>query len=244
MGGSITELVALRGAAGDAADEALGEANSAAASPTNSAVALADTVIDAFFNDLREEALHENEVLQESTEANRDAFSCKLNRQQLYLNEAAFAAALANSRAYLECHASWTSGRNALSSEELRRRVAMQHFTAVDFEDLGLSKGERRNNDTFTEVGVSKQFLLDVACSDFVIDGEEFSFQKEFSIFSGAGAETKEFDTRLRGFEGRLTTALLRCLSGQQHYVLVQAVTRAMSQAGVANLERACAGPQ
>lgn len=88
--------------------------------------------------------------------------------------------------------------------------------------------------------------LLDAGRSDFAFPGGlEMSFRREMEA-KGASLEENslEVEHMLRDFESRLVRTLLRSLGEDAPLVLIQAVSRAMSQSGMANLERACIGPQ
>eukprot|EP00444_Apocalathium_aciculiferum_P005765 CAMPEP_0183406914 /NCGR_PEP_ID=MMETSP0370-20130417/16968_1 /TAXON_ID=268820 /ORGANISM="Peridinium aciculiferum, Strain PAER-2" /LENGTH=468 /DNA_ID=CAMNT_0025589193 /DNA_START=1 /DNA_END=1407 /DNA_ORIENTATION=+ len=262
-----TELVALRGAEG-------------VASPSGSRDGVgprAAGVIEAFYEDLRQEHLRQDHLRRQSDafgsssrnshsrpsggEAEAEAEAdleggatpsapsrspTRFNQRRLYTDDERRQAAIDVSRRHLEEHQDWLFGPLALSAQELRARIALHHHVYVDVEDLGLPTGQRRSDDTFTEQGVSHQLLLDAGRSDFILPGGlELSFRQEVEA-TGTSLEqhSLEVEHMLRAFEDRLVTALLRCLGSGAPFVLVQAISRAMSQSGMANLERACQGPQ
>lgn len=194
-------------------------------------------IIDRFFADLK--ARCEQEVMGYS------ATAFKRNQQRLYMDEDQCAAAAAASQLHLCTHENWISGDSALSAEELRERIALQHFFAIDIEDLSLPRQDCRSDDTFNDEGICHQFILDAGRSDFIIDGERLSFTSELTT-SGITLEEDplEVESRLSAFSDRLVVALIRCLGNRSRRKLLQAISRTMSQSGWANVERACGGSQ
>eukprot|EP00927_Polykrikos_kofoidii_P028506 TRINITY_DN24879_c0_g1_i1.p1 TRINITY_DN24879_c0_g1~~TRINITY_DN24879_c0_g1_i1.p1 ORF type:complete len:475 (-),score=67.49 TRINITY_DN24879_c0_g1_i1:42-1388(-) len=215
-----TELVALRSAGtNDDSPNGLGLATLHSSLPAASV-----EIAEGFFQTLREQEVTDDVYPQHDS--------------------GYWSAALSECLAHLEAHPSWSQDRFAMSAEELRSRVALQYFTWVDVEDLKLPPEQRQNHDAFADTGVSKQFLLDAAHSSFVFDGEELNFLAELksSNFDPA-ADDVAAAARLRDFEHRLVDALIRCLGGHPQRLLLQCVSRCMSQSGVANIERVCFGP-
>lgn len=111
----------------------------------------------------------------------------------------------------------------SLSTEALYSTLAMQHFLEVDATDQRLPPGERHSEDIITD-GVSDQFLIDAPRGRFKVDGEVFYFQ------AADPSESKD------DFVARLVSAVRKA----SHPALLVNVTSAMSQSGLAALERAC----
>eukprot|EP00929_Paragymnodinium_shiwhaense_P031346 TRINITY_DN17579_c0_g1_i2.p1 TRINITY_DN17579_c0_g1~~TRINITY_DN17579_c0_g1_i2.p1 ORF type:complete len:426 (-),score=132.41 TRINITY_DN17579_c0_g1_i2:766-2043(-) len=144
------------------------------------------------------------------------------------------------------------------AAQALLARKALQQFTQADLEDLNLESAERRfSSDQFTEEGVARQFLLDAAYSEFELDGKELNFMAELRADADASKavdDAEQAAQRLKNFEARLVAALLGCAGAARddacaegdvgRRLALQALSRCMSQSGVANLERACTGPQ
>jgi len=204
-----------------------------------------ESVVVALFDELRERHAIEAQQLQQ---LGVEVSSARLNRSRLYLDDEQRQAAMAASRKHLEAHAEWLGlgeGSRALQLEDLRPRVALQHFTAVDVEDLELPEEARRSCDRFTEDGVAEQFLLDSCRSVFILAGEELNFVTDMEACCANREEDPVAVERLqRDFEQRLVAALIRALGGKPAKAMVQSISRAMSQSGMANMERACKGPQ
>merc|ERR1740117_1638765 len=99
----------------------------------------------------------------------------------------------------------------------------MQHLLEIDSEDASLPEDTRRCEDTCVD-GVNWQFLLDAARGHYDVSGVAF----DYSEVSG-GEPEQDFVDRLVGEVRRATS------SG-----LLARVTSAMSQSGLAALERAC----
>mmetsp|Transcript_102815 Transcript_102815/g.299892 ORF Transcript_102815/g.299892 Transcript_102815/m.299892 type:complete len:415 (+) Transcript_102815:46-1290(+) len=227
--GAETELTALHGTPGRAARGVpLG--------------ARAEAAIKSFYDELKMRHEHEAGRLQQMGASTSPS---KRNRQRLYLDDVKRGVAEDASRRHLQDHPEWISGSGALLPEDLRAHIALQHFTAVDMEDLELPEDERRNGDLFDEQGICEQFILDAGRSTFVLGGETFGFASELEA-AGVSREDDSLDAenRLRAFEARLAASLRLSLGGEPPRLLLQGVSRSMSQSGMANVERACSGPQ
>jgi len=204
-----------------------------------------EAVVAALFEELRERHAIEIEQLKQ---LGKQVSSARLNRSRLYLDDRHREAAMAASRKHLASHSEWLGlreGSKALKSEDLHARVTLQHLTAVDVEDLELPEEARRSCDRFTEDGIAEQFLLDSGRSVFILAGEEQNFISEMEARCANREEDPVAVERLqRDFEQRLVSALIRALGGRPQRPMVQSISRAMSQSGMANMERACKGPQ
>lgn len=110
----------------------------------------------------------------------------------------------------------------ALSTETLYSAIAMQHYLDLDAVDVHLSPDLRRSEDSYRG-GISQQFLVDATRAFYSVAGEVFRF--------GTG-EAHETETE---FLRRLVSRL-RLFTPE---ALLASVTNAMSQSGLAALERA-----
>lgn len=170
----------------------------------------------------------------------------KWNRQELYLNPESRSRAKAVSREHLLRHPEWwlQGSGEKLQEQDLRDFIALHHFLWVDLDDLYLEPEARRSEDVFAGLSgnMCEQFLLDVTRSVFSVDDQVFEFAKEIhnrSVELGSH-ETEKLKTY---FSDRVSVAVEKCL-GKNVPQLARAVTIAMSQSGLANLERACLAPQ
>jgi len=172
--------------------------------------------------------------------------SLKWNRQELYLDRERCDRAHAASRRHLAKHPQWLYGRGRLDGALLRDVVAMQHFLEVDLEDLVLPEADRRSSDTWVGASgdVCEQLVLDAPRSTYAVEGEEFDFASEAAL-NGAGDGTySSYMQQQSAFTDRVVAALQRCLGGDPPSLLLRLVSQAMSQSGLANVERACDMPQ
>lgn len=178
--------------------------------------------------------------------------------ESAYLDESRLAAAQEASRAYLARHPAWwrplCADEPLLDAIDLRRRVALQHFLDQDIADLDPQSGSPLDDDDFVPSSgsrgnlpgdVSKQLLLDVTRGIYVVDGVQYHFADELEA-SGISLEEApdQVEALKEDFQERVVAAIRRCLSGPSEEFppprLVRAVTRAMSQVGLAGLEKAC----
>lgn len=143
----------------------------------------------------------------------------------------------------------FTEASEPVDEASLRRIVALQHYASLDLEDLTLPRAQRRNEDNFVGVsgGICEQLILDACRGTYVIAGERFDFVESLhnSGISLESIEALEMQRLQAAFADRLVLAIGhclggKCLNGTTGIVLIQAVTTAMSQSGMANLERAC----
>lgn len=228
----------------------------------------AEQVLSDFYERQRARHARDRERLLRSRSASstsrpqQNGFSAKWNRQALYLEESTRSWALNASRRHLVRHPEWWEGPTRLSASQLCEIVAAQHFFEVDFEDLLLPEGQRRSEDTFSSTGnsagadICDQFLLDAPRSCFIIEGETFDLGVEATLKTMANLDqaqsAREAARTQQAFTERLLGALQRCLSvhpskgkaASLSPLLLRAVTTAMSQSGMASLERATAQPQ
>ncbi|CAE8602715.1 unnamed protein product, partial [Polarella glacialis] len=133
----------------------------------------------------------------------------------------------------------------------LRGLVALQHFFDLDLGDQGdlsLPRELRRSDDEFVdETGpnqdVSLQMVMDATRALYVVEGATMDFASELSA-SGLDLEEVPHEVeRLKAdFADRLVQCVRSCLGSHAHSCpeLLRAVTNAMSQSGLANMERAC----
>jgi len=207
---------------------------------------LAEHVVADFYSAHLARSRRDRDRLERSPSGAR-ASSAKWNRQEVYLDEERCLRARSASRWHLARHPEWLEGSSRLDAAALREVVAMQHYLEVDMEDLTLPEAERRSEDSYAGPGgdVCDQMLLDAARGTFVVGGEEFDFSVEV-----AGHQTTvetnpcEMERLQQAFTDRLVAAVIRCLGDEPPPLLLRAVTTAMSQSGMANVERACSGPQ
>lgn len=205
---------------------------------------MAERAMAAFYEEMRLRS--ERERLRGAGSRAAPPGSAKWNRQELYLDAERRGRALAASRRHLLGHPGWLQGLLRLGEEELRSIVACQHFLQVDIEDLTLPEGERRSEDTFAgSCGhVSEQLLLDAPRSSYAVDGEEFDFSREMARLGPSSSRSSQEASRLqRAFTERLSESVRSCLGGSPPPLLLRATTTAMSQSGLANVERACEKP-
>jgi len=114
-------------------------------------------------------------------------------------------------------------GVRNLSTRALYSAMAMQHLLDLDVANLHLPDSERHSEDRYVD-GVSEQFLLDAPRSRYTVGGEVLHFPE-----AHAAGETQQ------AFASRLTNAVRR----EAPAGMVSVVTTAMSQSGLAALERA-----
>lgn len=206
----------------------------------------AERVLSEFYEEMRLRSAKERERLNASSSRGAGQGSSKWNRQELYLDGGRRERAAMASRRHLASHLGWLQGLLRLGREDLRSIVGMQHFLQVDIEDLSLPEGERRSEDTFAGTcgHISEQMLLDAPRSTFAVDGEEFDFSRE-QVRTGASMQrsAQEVLRLQRAFTERLADTVRSCLGGSPPPLLLRAVTTAMSQSGLANVERACETP-
>lgn len=173
-------------------------------------------LIDAVFDHLFTIASSERD---RTVRLNLPETVAKRNRRDTYLKPERLAEWRARSEQFLERQKSIAS---KMSVEMLYSSVAMQHYLDLDCVDAHLPADLRRSEDTY-EDGLSQQFLIDAPRGFYVVEGEIFNYA---DIESG---ETEaEFTQRLVSAVRRVTPA-----------ALVVNVTNAMSQSGLAALERA-----
>ncbi|CAE8720765.1 unnamed protein product [Polarella glacialis] len=173
------------------------------------------------------------------------AGSSKRNLSELYLDLGQRAELQASSRAYLRKHA---ARLGSACESSLRGLVALQHFFDLDLGDLSLPRELRRSDDEFVdETGpnqdVSLQMVMDATRALYVVEGATMDFASELSA-SGLDLEEVPHEVeRLKAdFADRLVQCVRSCLGSHAHSCpeLLRAVTNAMSQSGLANMERAC----
>ncbi|CAE8588389.1 unnamed protein product [Polarella glacialis] len=99
----------------------------------------------------------------------------------------------------------------------------MQHYLELDVADLRLLPAQRRSSDSYTD-GVNDQFLLDATRGRFTVMGEVFHYAEA----TKAGESEVDFVSRL-----------LNAVRAATLPALLAPVTLAMSQSGLAALERA-----
>jgi len=138
-----------------------------------------------------------------------------------------------------------------LSSPYLRALIVLQHSMAEDTLDFSRSEMERKHCDTFegfvTPDGVNSQLIKDAHRSEWTVDGRSFTLHapSEGSPKNSPIGDRKQV---IASFQRDLVTCLeeflldfchRRGLHEPRARQLMQAVTTQMSQAGLANLERA-----
>mmetsp|Transcript_93189 Transcript_93189/g.259581 ORF Transcript_93189/g.259581 Transcript_93189/m.259581 type:complete len:412 (+) Transcript_93189:59-1294(+) len=227
----------------------LGTFNSLGCGDDNSmdVAARAERILNSFYNDQQKRHARERELLESK---GCDAVgSRKWNQQEVYLDLEKRTCARAASRQYLERHRDWLSGPRKVGDVALQDLVAVQHYVDLDVEDLSLPEAERRNGDVFLgpDGNICEPFLQDATRCSITVDGRKFSFQSRCERRGAAIAEDPAEVQRLReAFIDDLVAAVLRSLGPREKAPtrLVRAVTSAMSQSGLASVERACYSSQ
>lgn len=207
---------------------------------------VAERVVDRFYEAQRSRFERERARLEKS--GTGTISPSKWNRQEIYLDGEQYERARLASRRHLARHPTWLRGRYRLSRDVLRDIVAVQHYVDVDLEDLCLPVKARRSQDVFdykTE-HVCHQLLLDAPRSRFVVDGKVFDFAQERAArqHAGDGQASSGDANEADSFCDRLVAAVVCCLGDKCPPVVLRAVTTAMSQSGLANMERALEFPQ
>lgn len=188
-----------------------------------------------------------------------NAGCAKWNREELYLDPELRGAAEASSHGYLRRHSALLVGAGRLEEKNLKGRLALQHFLDIDLEDVLRPPPARRNEDEFVDDpgpmhDVCCQMLLDATRGVYVVDGETFDFVADLEA-SGLILEESpcEVEQLKEACAARLVEAVRRCLhegmpgEALPAPALLRTVTVALSQSGLANVERAAAsrgGPQ
>uniref|UniRef100_A0A7S1MNU7 Uncharacterized protein n=1 Tax=Alexandrium catenella TaxID=2925 RepID=A0A7S1MNU7_ALECA len=207
-------------------------------------------ILNSFYSDLQKRHARERECLEEHQGAAfTTMLSRKWNQQEVYLDIEKRTQARAASRKYLERHSEWLSGPGKVGDVALHDLVAVQHYIDLDVEDLSLPEDERRNSDAFggPDGNVCEPFLRDATrCSSIVVDGRKFSFQARCAREGVTQKNTDELQQCRKAFLDELSQAVMQSLGreGQALPLLVRAVTSAMSQSGLASVERACYSSQ
>lgn len=238
-------------------DEELGSGGVGAGGSGVRDVATEQAAVTSFYDMMRLEQLRRRE--KRTTMRFSTSSAAKSNRESLYLDSGGLQRLQERSQAHLarlsDSFASELPQGLVECGGVLRAIVAAQHYFDLDLEDLDLPQAERRSEDVFEEdpkapfYGVCQQLLLDAARCDFVIEGEEFSLAAEIE------AQHLDTETDLEAVEAlkdalpaRVVNALRRCLDvgpapPRPQQRLLRLLSTAMSQAGLANLERACGAP-
>mmetsp|Transcript_103026 Transcript_103026/g.322375 ORF Transcript_103026/g.322375 Transcript_103026/m.322375 type:complete len:389 (+) Transcript_103026:139-1305(+) len=147
----------------------------------------------------------------------------KQNRREAYLNPQRRRHWESRARLFLERRPDVV---RALSTEALYSALMMQHLLELDAADPDLPAAERCSEDAF-EDGINSQFLLDATRGRFVVEGEVFHF---------AEAEADESEEALLE---RTVGAVRQVVLQHGGSRLLEWVTTAMSQSGIAAVERA-----
>lgn len=177
----------------------------------------ATELVDALFNSFVESARVERERVQRLQLPDTAA---KANRRTTYLDPRLRSEWQARSMRFLERRGDVV---RALSTTALYSALAMQHLLELDRANFHLPAAQRRSEDRYVD-GVCEQFLLDAPRSRYVVAGEVLHFPE-----AHAAGETQQ------AFASRLTSAVRR----EAPAGMVSVVTTAMSQSGLAALERA-----
>jgi len=207
-----------------------------------------ERILDSFYNDLWQRHALEREHLERHRQ--HPVHSRKWNQQEVYLDMEKRTRARAASREYLQRHSEWLSGPDKVGDVALHDLVAVQHYIDLDVEDLSLPEAERRNSDAFAgpDGNICDPFLRDATrCNSIMVDGQKFSFHARCAQLGDTSPKNPEEVQSLRKvFLDDLTGTMLRSLGrgGQANPLLVRAVTSAMSQSGLASVERACYSSQ
>jgi len=191
--------------------------DAAAAASSPAPAALSETaLLDAVFARLLAAAKEEHAAV--ARERLRDS-RAKRNRRETYLVAQTRSKWRTRSRRFLQRR------RDLLSTLPPAARygaIFLQHLLEVDASDALLPEHSRRFEDSFTE-SVSDQFLLDATRGRYEVEGEVFHFAE-------SAADEPE-----SAFLERLLMALRRLVPA----ALLPCVSMAMSQSGLAALERA-----
>lgn len=207
----------------------------------------AELILDSFYSDLHKRHARERECLERK---GGTVQTKKWNQQEVYLDIEKHAQAREASRRYLDRHPEWLEGPDKVGDVALHDLVAVQHYIDLDIEDLSLPANEKRNSDAFAgpDGNICEPFLQDAArCSSIAVDGRKFSFHSRCSRHGITAQKNPEEVRKLRqAFMDDLANAVVKSLSkkGQANPLLVRAVTSAMSQSGLASVERACYSSQ
>jgi len=175
-----------------------------------------DELVNALFSSLALAASAERERTQK---LNLRESCAKRNRRDTYLDAEKREEWQQRARAFLERRAEICT---AMPIEKLYSALAMQHFLDLDMVDINLPADMRRSEDGYTD-DVSTQFRLDAPRGCYVVDGERFHY---------AESDASEVES---AFVDRLILAVRRVTPSD----LLARVTNAMSQSGLAALERA-----
>mmetsp|Transcript_29498 Transcript_29498/g.81002 ORF Transcript_29498/g.81002 Transcript_29498/m.81002 type:complete len:392 (-) Transcript_29498:112-1287(-) len=182
---------------------------------------LPDDLVQAVFDSLAAEAEAERRRV-EDLQARAGDTPAKRNRRETYLGTAQRREWEGRARSFLERRSDVV---RALSTEALYSAVMMQHLLDLDAADTGLPAAQRRSDDAYTG-SVNGQFVLDAARGRYTVEGEVFHFAE------AEGDEPEE------AFVERVTEAVRRLALKQCGEWQLERVTTAMSQSGVAALER------
>mmetsp|Transcript_54388 Transcript_54388/g.174401 ORF Transcript_54388/g.174401 Transcript_54388/m.174401 type:complete len:389 (+) Transcript_54388:61-1227(+) len=215
---------------------------------TNSLDASARTelILNSVYNDLQQRHARDREKFEQGSRA---VPTRVWNQQEVYLDCEKRTRARAASRKFLERHRDWLSGPTKVGDVALHDLVAVQHYIDLDLEDLSLPESERRNSDSFggPDGNICEPFLQDATRCSISVDGRRFSFPARCAARGLAISKDPAALQMVRqAFIADLTSAVLRSLnrSGPPPPNLVRAVTSAMSQSGLASVERACYSSQ
>eukprot|EP00929_Paragymnodinium_shiwhaense_P049288 TRINITY_DN24870_c0_g1_i3.p1 TRINITY_DN24870_c0_g1~~TRINITY_DN24870_c0_g1_i3.p1 ORF type:complete len:832 (+),score=187.78 TRINITY_DN24870_c0_g1_i3:32-2497(+) len=209
---------------------------------------LLDEAIRSFYERMKEEQLQDR---RRREAASVEQSAARRNRQNLYIDAAKRQKAEAASRAFAAKQEEWylEGSEKRLTAESLASRLALQHFMAVDLEDLSLPAESRLSNDAFDcqHEDVNEQFIKDATRSDYCICGQEFSYAGErLEGNSGVGVaeeSSAQMQQRSSEFTARLVSALRSGLGQRPAPLMLRSVSSLMSQSGMAHLERACSSP-
>lgn len=175
-----------------------------------------DGLVRTFFGSLAAAAASEQERV---LRLNIKESTAKKNRRNTYLDAEKSEEWQRRAISFLERRAELAA---AMPVEKLYSALAMQHFLDLDMVDINLPVEMRRSEDEYTD-NVCAQFCLDATRACYVVNGESFHFAES------GGGETEEM------FLNRLTSAVRKATPPE----LLARVTNAMSQSGLAALERA-----
>mmetsp|Transcript_4418 Transcript_4418/g.12741 ORF Transcript_4418/g.12741 Transcript_4418/m.12741 type:complete len:351 (+) Transcript_4418:109-1161(+) len=220
--------------------------SAAAADALHQNLHTAREVAKAFLGELREQCMQEKESFERQ---GRKAPREKQNRWSLYLNAARSQRRILD---ILKAVRRFPESRmRVLPAPYLRALVVLQHSMSEDTSDFARSELERKHCDTFegfvTSDGVNSQLIKDAHRSEWTVDGRAFTLhsRKEEPESTSPACDRKQ---AIANFQRDLVTCLeefllefchRRGLHEPRARQLMQAVTTQMSQAGLANLERA-----
>mmetsp|Transcript_11489 Transcript_11489/g.23290 ORF Transcript_11489/g.23290 Transcript_11489/m.23290 type:complete len:389 (+) Transcript_11489:90-1256(+) len=184
---------------------------------------LEPALVQAVFGRLVAEAEAEQaRVVELQLESHAVDTVAKQNRRKAYLDPERRRHWESRARNFLERRIDVVRG---LSTEALYSAVMMQHLLELDAADPGLPADEHCAEDAF-ENGLNSQFLLDATRGRYIVEGEVFHFA------DAEGDEPEE------AFLVRTANAVRRLTLQRGGTRLLERVTTAMSQSGIAAIER------